>query len=106
MADDEELNEDEFRLPTNDRLNKSKKKRIQQLKKYAQYEKQVDKESGKRSKKGDKSSERKNDKRVQFPGSVTLLEAAARDDKEEGKYRDYEGVFGCVRGGWVGCSYF
>lgn len=86
MADDEDLNDDELRIPTSERLKQSKKRRAQQLRKYAQHEKQLEKESGKKSKKLEKSAERKKVKAVQFPGSVTLLEAAARDDKEEGKW--------------------
>lgn len=85
MADDDDLNEDEFRLTTNERLKQSKKKRAQQLRKYAQHEKQLEKEYGKKSKKLENAIERKNDKKIQFPGNVTLLEAAARDDKDEGK---------------------
>lgn len=90
MADDDDLNDndlndDDFRLPTSERLKQSKKKRAQQLRKYAQHEKQLDKECGKKSKKLENAIERKNDKKIHFPGNVTLLEAAARDDKDEGK---------------------
>ena len=68
------------KLSPSERFRQSKKKRSQQLKKYTQYEKQLEKTSAKAAKKPLKGPAKK----VQFVTSVKLLEAAARNDFEEG----------------------
>lgn len=75
------------RLSTPERLKHAQKRRAQQLKKWAQAEKEpqggkVGAEQRKRRRKSDGQS-----KRVTFPASVQLLEAAARRDAEEGGCR-------------------
>ena len=80
------------KMSTQERLKHAKKRRNQQLKRFAQYEKQLDKEHHKKNKK-DKSNmkNKKNNNRTQkvtkvhFVSNVMLLEAAARNDIEEGK---------------------
>ncbi|XP_064010530.1 protein phosphatase 1 regulatory subunit 16A isoform X2 [Pogoniulus pusillus] len=71
------------RLSTPERLKHAQKRRAQQLKKWAQAEKEpqgskVGAERRKRRRKSDANA-----KRVTFPASVQLLEAAARHDAEE-----------------------
>ncbi|XP_054023508.1 protein phosphatase 1 regulatory subunit 16A [Dryobates pubescens] len=70
------------RLSTPERLKHAQKRRAQQLKKWAQAEKE-----SQGSKVGAERKRRKrsdgNTKRVTFPASVQLLEAAARHDAEE-----------------------
>ena len=76
------------RLSTAERLKHARKRRMQQLKKFAQYEKQLEKESSKKKKKQDASAHKvrkKKEEKVHFEHSVTLLEATARNDIEEGK---------------------
>ncbi|CAG5122581.1 unnamed protein product [Candidula unifasciata] len=77
------------RMTTQDRLKHAKKRRSQQLKKWNQYEKQLEKESGKKSKKkgaqqkpASTKSKRGSD-RVRFVANIALLESAARNDLEE-----------------------
>lgn len=70
------------RLSATERLKHAQKRRAQQLKAWAQMEK--DGTRGSRAK-ADKRKTRT--KRVTFPDSVTLLDAAARNDVEEGKLK-------------------
>ncbi|NXI40844.1 PP16A phosphatase, partial [Galbula dea] len=72
------------RLSTPERLKHAQKRRAQQLKKWAQAEKepQGGKGGAERKKRRRKSSDGQA-KRVTFPASVRLLEAAARHDAEE-----------------------
>jgi protein phosphatase 1 regulatory subunit 16A len=77
-----------------ERLKLAKKRRGQQLKAYAQYEKQLTKgsSSGGSSRKGKKNqngdiAQPTNKRKLQFTGSILLLDAAARNDVEEGKLR-------------------
>jgi len=83
------------KMSTADRLKTARKKRLLQLKKYQQYERQLDKENSKktsaalggRKKTASSSSkpvERARIARVQFVSNVVLLEAAARNDVDEG----------------------
>jgi len=80
------------KMPTSERLKHAKKKRVQQLKKYQQYEKQLEKDAGKKSRKslviGDRVSSASGVKLsvrgVRFVSNVILLEAAGRNDIEEG----------------------
>uniref|UniRef100_A0A8C0BV28 Protein phosphatase 1 regulatory subunit 16A n=1 Tax=Buteo japonicus TaxID=224669 RepID=A0A8C0BV28_9AVES len=71
------------RLSTPERLKHAQKRRAQQLKKWAQTEKETQgmKVGAERKKRRRKSNSQ--GKRVTFPASVRLLEAAARQDAEE-----------------------
>ncbi|XP_069477887.1 protein phosphatase 1 regulatory subunit 16A [Ambystoma mexicanum] len=69
------------RMGTQERLKHAQKRRTQQLKKWAQFEKEA---QGKKAKAGSrKRPGGKGERRVVFPESITLLEAAARNDVEE-----------------------
>lgn len=83
------------KMSTADRLKHAKKRRQQQLKKFSQYEKALDKESHRKRKGTSTANQRKSAKenpdrsrsaRVQFVSNVMLLEAAARNDIEEGRF--------------------
>ncbi|KAF7704913.1 protein phosphatase 1 regulatory subunit 16A [Silurus meridionalis] len=75
------------RLSTTDRLKHAQKRRAQQLKGWAQMEKEtaragknnVTRKKSDAAKKGKKGGEKK----VRFPSNITLLEAAARNDLDE-----------------------
>lgn len=68
------------RLSATERLKHAQKRRAQQLKSWAQMEK----ESARGSKaKADKKKARTT--KIKFPDTVTLLDAAARNDLDEGK---------------------
>lgn len=75
------------RLSTPERLKHAQKRRAQQLKKWAQTEKETQgmKVGAERKRRRRKSNSQ--GKRVTFPASVRLLEAAARNDAEEGGCR-------------------
>lgn len=83
------------KMSTQERLKHAKKRRNQQLKRFSQYEKQLEKENNKKHKK-DKNhmKNKKNNQRnprvtkVHFVSNVMLLEAAARNDVEEGKIQN------------------
>ncbi|XP_062424448.1 protein phosphatase 1 regulatory subunit 16A [Rhea pennata] len=70
------------RMSTQERLKHAQKRRTQQLKKWAQFEKEAQGKKA-RAEKRRKSSSSSKEKRVMFPTSVQLLEAAARNDVEE-----------------------
>ncbi|NXD87666.1 PP16A phosphatase, partial [Halcyon senegalensis] len=70
------------RLSTPERLKHAQKRRAQQLKKWAQAEKEPVPQARAERKKRRRKSDGQN-KRVTFPASVRLLEAAARHDAEE-----------------------
>lgn len=77
------------RMATQDRLKHAKKRRAQQMKKWTQYERQLEKESTKKKKSQDKHQQQKpprksNKGNVQFAPNIALLEAAARNDLAEG----------------------
>lgn len=83
------------KLSMPDRLKHAKKRRSQQLKAYTQYEKQLNKETAKKSKKGNggggggggsapSANSRSAARRLQFDPSILLLEATMRNDVEEG----------------------
>lgn len=84
------------RLSTTDRLKHAQKRRVQQLKGWAQMEKEhartgknnVAPRKSDAEKKGKKGGRR----RVRFPSNITLLEAAARNDLNEGKSHYVTGV--------------
>ncbi|XP_074745425.1 protein phosphatase 1 regulatory subunit 16A [Strix uralensis] len=71
------------RLSTPERLKHAQKRRAQQLKKWAQTEKETQgmKSGAERKRRRRKSNSQ--GKRVTFPASIQLLEAAARHDAEE-----------------------
>ena len=81
------------KMSTQDRLKHAKKRRNQQLKRFWQYEKQLDKEQNKKSKKSGKKAnvnnmnaenKKRNKGKITFINNIMLLEAAARNDVEEG----------------------
>ena len=89
-----ELNSVE-RMSTLDRLKHAKKRRTQQLKKFVQYEKQLEKEQHKKRKAGastNAASKRpaKKPRNVCFISDIMLLEAAARNDLDEGEFSDLD----------------
>lgn len=68
------------RLSATERLKHAQKRRAQQLKFWAQMEK----EAGRGSRaKADKKKARK--AKIKFPDGITLLDAAARNDLDEGR---------------------
>ncbi|KAK3085721.1 hypothetical protein FSP39_007780 [Pinctada imbricata] len=77
------------KMGTQERLKHAKKRRSHQLKKWANYEKQLEKESTKKTKKGQNQSKQKHRRtkntRVRFKGNIMLLESAARNDLEDVK---------------------
>ncbi|KAK6293139.1 protein phosphatase 1 regulatory subunit 16A [Coregonus clupeaformis] len=68
------------RLSATERLKHAQKRRAQQLKGWAQMDKDMARGGGKAGQKGDKKGRTR---RVVFPNNITLLEAAARNDLEE-----------------------
>ena len=70
------------RLSAAERVKHAQKRRTQQLKGWAQMEKETAR-GGKGGNKGDKKKGRT--RRVVFPSNITLLEASARNDLEEGE---------------------
>lgn len=74
------------RLTVDERLRLARKKRAHQVKKYLQSEKHLDKEIAKKKKKCS-ASKIVGRSRVHFAENVVLLEAAARNDVDEGKRR-------------------
>ncbi|XP_048473470.1 protein phosphatase 1 regulatory subunit 16A-like [Rhincodon typus] len=67
------------RMTTQERLKHAHKRRAQQLKKWAQFEKDMQSKKVKLDKKRNKRGL----KRIWFPDNVRLLEAASRNDIEE-----------------------
>ena len=80
------------KLSTQERLKLARKRRGQQLKKWSQREKEYNSKRKKiineenARKQSQKSLSKKNDYKVHFVPSVMLLEAAARNDVEEGVF--------------------
>ncbi|XP_043365817.1 protein phosphatase 1 regulatory subunit 16A isoform X1 [Dermochelys coriacea] len=68
------------RMSTQERLKHAQKRRTQQLKKWAQFEKETQSKKTRAEKRRKNSSK---EKRVLFPESIKLLEAASRNDVEE-----------------------
>ncbi|XP_038829008.1 protein phosphatase 1 regulatory subunit 16A [Salvelinus namaycush] len=68
------------RLSATERLKHAQKRRAQQLKGWAQMDKDMARGEGKA---GQKSNKKGRTRRVVFPNNITLLEAAARNDLEE-----------------------
>lgn len=75
------------RMSTQDRLKHARKRRSQQLKKWTQYERQLEKESTKKKKHQNQQikQQKKPNRNVRFVGNIALLEATARNDINEGK---------------------
>ncbi|NXA23065.1 PP16A phosphatase, partial [Ibidorhyncha struthersii] len=71
------------RLSTPERLKHAQKRRAQQLKKWAQTEKELQGMKGGAERERRRRKSNGQGKRVTFPASVWLLEAAARHDAEE-----------------------
>ncbi|XP_052815816.1 protein phosphatase 1 regulatory subunit 12B-like isoform X2 [Mya arenaria] len=72
------------KMTTPERLKHAKKRRLQQLKGYANYEKQLEKDKNKKNKQAQSLKRAQKKKgRVKFIHNVMLLEAAARNDIEE-----------------------
>ncbi|XP_069771237.1 protein phosphatase 1 regulatory subunit 16A [Narcine bancroftii] len=76
------------RMTTQERLKHSHKRRAQQLKRWAQFEKES---QGKKAKLDKRRSSRAL-KRIRFPDDVRLLEAASRNDLEEVRQLLQEGI--------------
>jgi len=84
------------KMPTGERLKHAKKKRSLQLKKFQQYEKQLEKELNKKARKSvvvvEKMSvarpagKSKKYCKVRFISNIILLEAAGRNDIQEGMW--------------------
>ncbi|KAH3772740.1 hypothetical protein DPMN_174085, partial [Dreissena polymorpha] len=79
-----EINQVE-KMTTPERLKHAKKRRAQQLKAFANYEKQLEKDKNKKNKQSQSQKQRSNRKKggVRFIHNIMLLEAAARNDIEE-----------------------
>ncbi|XP_066121487.1 protein phosphatase 1 regulatory subunit 16A [Saccopteryx bilineata] len=71
------------RMSTQERLKHAQKRRAQQVKMWAQAEKEAQGRKGHRERAREAAAVGRLQKRVLFPASVTLLEAAARNDLEE-----------------------
>ncbi|XP_026344650.1 protein phosphatase 1 regulatory subunit 16A isoform X1 [Ursus arctos] len=71
------------RMSTQERLKHAQKRRAQQVKMWAQAEKEAQGKKGHRERPWKEAASGRLQKRVLFPASVTLLEAAARNDLEE-----------------------
>lgn len=82
------------KMSTGERLKHARKKRSQQLKKFAQYEKELTKKNKTQSN-ASKPSDTRHRRRIQFVSNVILLEAAMRNDIEEG-ITSFVELFVCV----------
>lgn len=71
------------RMSTQERLKHAQKRRAQQVKMWAQAEKEAQSKKGHRERSPVEVTSGRPRKRVLFPPSVTLLEAASRNDLEE-----------------------
>lgn len=76
------------KVPSLERLRAAQKRRTQQLKRWAVYEKEMQNKKRKADKKGriaNSLQQSESKKRVSFAASVALLEASARNDPDEGE---------------------
>nr|XP_030731974.1 protein phosphatase 1 regulatory subunit 16A isoform X4 [Globicephala melas] len=71
------------RMSTQERLKHAQKRRAQQVKMWAQAEKEAHGRRGQQTQSQKEAADGRPQKRVLFPPSVALLEAAARNDLEE-----------------------
>ncbi|KAE8298351.1 Protein phosphatase 1 regulatory inhibitor subunit 16B [Larimichthys crocea] len=75
------------KVPSLERLRAAQKRRTQQLKRWAVYEKEMQNKKRKADKKGRNANLQQESKRhVSFAASVALLEASARNDPDEVRY--------------------
>nr|XP_057910660.1 protein phosphatase 1 regulatory inhibitor subunit 16B [Doryrhamphus excisus] len=77
------------KVPSLERLRAAQKRRTQQLKRWAVYEKEMQNKKRKADKKGRNANglqHAESKRRVSFAASVALLEASARNDPEEVRY--------------------
>lgn len=81
------------KVPSLERLRAAQKRRTQQLKRWAVYEKEMQNKKRKADKKGRGTGglPQANKRHVSFAASVALLEASARNDPDEGEERRGEG---------------
>jgi protein phosphatase 1 regulatory subunit 16A len=75
------------KMTTPERLKHAKKRRSQQLKRFANYEKQLEKDKNKKNKQSQNQKRTRKRARVKFIHNIMLLEASARNDVEEGKFK-------------------
>ncbi|KAL0191865.1 hypothetical protein M9458_014563 [Cirrhinus mrigala] len=71
------------KVPSLERLRAAQKRRTQQLKRWAVYEKEMQNKKRKADKRRGHGNLLENRKRVSFAASVALLEASARNDPDE-----------------------
>ncbi|XP_052456414.1 protein phosphatase 1 regulatory inhibitor subunit 16B [Carassius gibelio] len=74
------------KVPSLERLRAAQKRRTQQLKRWAVYEKEMQNKKRKGDKRRGHGNLRDNRKRVSFAASVALLEASSRNDPDEVRY--------------------
>uniref|UniRef100_A0A8C1W077 Protein phosphatase 1, regulatory subunit 16B n=1 Tax=Cyprinus carpio TaxID=7962 RepID=A0A8C1W077_CYPCA len=74
------------KVPSLERLRAAQKRRTQQLKRWAVYEKEMQNKKRKADKRRGLGNLRENRKRVSFAASVALLEASSRNDPDEVRY--------------------
>ncbi|XP_068171401.1 protein phosphatase 1 regulatory inhibitor subunit 16B [Antennarius striatus] len=76
------------KVPSLERLRAAQKRRTQQLKRWAVYEKEMQNKKRKADKKGRNANnyQQESKKHVSFAASVALLEASARNDPDEVRY--------------------
>lgn len=74
------------RMSTQERLKHAQKRRAQQVKMWAQAEKEAQSKKGHRERPTKEVVSGQPRKQVLFPPSITLLEAASRNDLEEGEW--------------------
>lgn len=73
------------KMTTQERLKLAKRRRLQQLKKWSQREKEFNSNKRKKELAAATKKVKKHDYKVHFVPSVMLLEAAARNDVDEGE---------------------
>lgn len=76
------------KVPSLERLRAAQKRRTQQLKRWAVYEKEMQNKKRKADKRGRNANnlqQTETKRHVSFAASVALLEASARNDPDEGK---------------------
>ncbi|XP_016095399.1 protein phosphatase 1 regulatory inhibitor subunit 16B [Sinocyclocheilus grahami] len=74
------------KVPSLERLRAAQKRRMQQLKRWAVYEKEMQNKKRKGDKRRGHWNLRENRKRVSFAASIALLEASSRNDPDEVRY--------------------
>ncbi|XP_016097251.1 protein phosphatase 1 regulatory inhibitor subunit 16B-like [Sinocyclocheilus grahami] len=74
------------KVPSLERLRAAQKRRTQQLKRWAVYEKEMQNKKRKTDKRRGHGNLRENYRRVSFAASIALLEASARNDPDEVRY--------------------